>query len=206
MVSAKAQDTSYYIGNSALFGIGVNQGNYKSWPYKGNDWNLMPDQIGFIAEYQVTVGKLFKPLSKSYAGFFESGFKVGYQTGKITNGVENNSYDETYIGLPVALGLLKKNNHKIIKHTLGFAVYGSVLEEVGLPSENDSKWSFFSQARGTIFLNTQLFFPSKKKGRYRGLGLEISKDLGFGYNTTPIPFAIENMRVGITFSPFCDFF
>jgi hypothetical protein len=108
--------------------------------------------------------------------------------------------------LPIALGVLRKANHKILKHTLGFTLYGSVLEEVKMKSASDKKWGFFSQSRGMVFLNTQILFPSKKNGRYRGVGVEISKDIGFNYKATCIPFAIENMRFGITFSPFTDFF
>lgn len=203
---SKSQDTIYFIGNSAAIGIGIKQGNYKAWPYKGDDWSLEPSHKSFVAEYQANAGKLFKPLSKLYSAFVESGLRVGYQSGKITNGFEKANYSETYIGLPVALGVLKKTNHKILKHTLGFVLYGSVPEEVKMTSVSDKKWGFFSQPRGMVFLNTHILFSSKKSGRYRGVGVEISKDLRFNYKSTAIPFAIENMRLGITLSPFSDFF
>jgi hypothetical protein len=66
----KSQDTTFFIGNSAVIGIGVNKGDYKSWPYKADHWSLTPNQKNFIAEYQVNAGKLFTPLSKSYSFFF----------------------------------------------------------------------------------------------------------------------------------------
>ena len=204
--SSKAQDTVYYLSNTAVFGLGTNQGDYKAWPYKGNDWTLESEQKNFIAEYQISAGKLFKPLSTSYSAFFESGLKIGYQSGKITNGMEKADYSETYIGLPFAFGILKKTNSKILKHTVGVAVYGSVLEETKMKTGNDKKWGFFSQPRGILFLNTHLLFSSKKSGRYYGVGVEVSRDVGFNYKTTAIPFVIENMRLAITFSPFSDFF
>jgi hypothetical protein len=203
---SNAQDTTFYIGNSAVVGLGVNQGNYAVWPYKGADWALVPEQKNFIAEYQLNAGKLLKPLSQSYSFLFESGFKVGYQSGKISNSSDQANYSETSIGLPVAIGVVKKTKQKLLKHTIGFSVYGSVLEEIKTSSGNDKTWSFFSQPRGMVFLNTQLLFRSKKSGRYRGLGLEFSKDIGFKYKATAIPFVVENMRLGISLSPFCDFF
>lgn len=204
--ASMSQDTLYFIGNAAVIGVGINQGDYKTWPYKGADWSLVPEQKNIIAEYQVNAGKLLRPLSNSYSVFFESGFKVGYQAGKISDGVERATYSETYIGVPVALGLLKMNKQRVQKHAIGFALYGSVVKEVRNESMNDKSWRFFSQPRGTVFVNTHLLFPSKKSGRYRGVGVEVSKDIGFNYKAPTIPFAVENMRLGITFHPFCDFF
>ena len=204
--TSRSQDTVYFIGNSAVFGMGINQGDYKVWPYKGDDWSLIPEQKNFIAEYQLNAGKLLKPLSTSYSAFFESGFRVGYQSGKISNGADKANYSETYIGVPVAVGVLKKKTAKILKHTIGFTLYGSVIKDVKTASANDKSWRFFSQPRGMIFLNTQLLFPSKKSGRYHGVGVEFSNDIWFYYKATPIPFANENMRIGISLSTFCDFF
>ena len=203
---SQSQDTLYFIGNSAVFGMGINKGDYSTWPYKSADWSLIPEQKNFIAEYQVNAGKLLKPISTSYSVFFESGFRIGYQAGKISSGTDRASYSENYIGLPVAVGLMKKTTAKLLKHTIGFTLYGSVVKEVKTASANDRSWRFFSQPRGMLFLNTQLLFPSKKSGRYHGVGVEFSKDVGFKYNASPIPFAVENMRLGISLSPFCDFF
>lgn len=203
---SRSQDTLYFVSNSGVFGMGINQGDYKVWPYKGDSWSLIPEQKNFIAEYQVNAGKLLKPLSTSYSVFFESGFRIGYQSGKISNGLDEAKYSETYIGVPVAIGFLKKTTAKILKHTIGFTVYGSVTKDVKTASANDKRWRFFSQPRGMVFFNTHILLPSRKSGRYRGVGVEFSKDIGFKYKVTPIPFAVENMRLGISLLPFCDFF
>ena len=201
-----SQDTLHFIGNSAIFGLGINKGDGSVQPYKADNWQLLNNQSNFVIEYHIKAGKLFKPLSNHYSGFFESGLRLGYQSGRITNGIEKRSYSETTIGIPVSLGLAKKVKKRILKHAAGFAYYGSLLEEVKLVSETDRKWGFFSQARGLFFFNTQLMLPSKKAGRYHGIGIEVSRDVGFNYKSTAIPFVIENFRVGLMFTPFCDFF
>ncbi|MFT3844611.1 MAG: hypothetical protein QM725_06140 [Lacibacter sp.] len=200
----KAQDNKWFIGNTAVFSLGVNQGDYGTMLYKGEPWSLIHDSKNLSIEYQINGGKLFKPLSKSYSGFFESGLRIGYQAGKISNGNLITNYNESYVGLPLIFGLVRKEKHRIIAHSLGLTLYGAFLKEIKGQS-TDRKWDFFSQPRGMFSLNTQLFFPSKKTGRYYGVGFELSRDIGFKYKPTKIPFVIENMRFGITVTPFNDF-
>lgn len=115
-VLCKSQDTTYFIGNSAVIGASINQGNYKAWPYKGDNWSLLSNQKNFIIEYHIKAGKLFKPLSNHYSAFFESGLRLGYQSGRIANGIEKRPYSETTIGIPVSFGFAKKVKKRILKH------------------------------------------------------------------------------------------